>query len=41
MLTESEINDIKEEAKIQLNELKIENNEVLQNLKFELKYGLL
>ena len=36
-----EINEIKEEAKIQLNELEIEKNEVLVNLKFELEYGSL
>ena len=38
-LKELEINEIKEEAKIQLNELEIEENEVLDNLKFELEYG--
>ena len=41
VLIELEINEIKEEAKIQLNELEIEKNEVLVNLKFELEYGSL
>ena len=34
VLKELEINEMKEEAKIQLNELEIEENEVLDNLKF-------
>ena len=41
MLRELEINEIKEEAKIQLYELAIEKNEVLHDLKFELEYGSL
>ena len=41
MLRELEINEIKEEAKIQLYELAIEKNEVLHNLKFEQEYGSL
>ena len=36
MLRELELNEIKEEAEIHLNELEIEKNEVLDNLKFEL-----
>ena len=36
MLRELELNEIKEEAEIYLNELEIEKNEVLDNLKFEL-----
>ena len=38
MLIELEINEVKEEADIQLNKLEVEKNEVLDNLKFELKY---
>ena len=38
MLRELEINEVKEEADIQLNKLEVEKNEVLDNLKFELKY---
>ena len=34
-----EIKDKKGEAKIKLNELEIEKNELLDNLKFELEYG--
>ena len=41
MIRELEINEIKEEAKIQLYELAIEKNEVLHNLKFEQEYGSL
>ena len=41
VLRELEINEIKEEAKIQLNELEIGKKEVLDNLKFELEYGSL
>ena len=39
MLRELEIKDKKGEAKIKLNELEIEKNELLDNLKFELEYG--
>ena len=39
VLRELEINETKEEAEIQLNELEIEKNKVLDNLKFELQYG--
>ena len=39
VLKELEINEIKEKAKIQLNELEIEENEEVDNLKFELEYG--
>ena len=41
MLRKLEINEIKEEARIQLHELEIEKNDVLHNLKFKLKYGSL
>ena len=37
VLRELEIDEI-EEAKIQLNELQIEKNEALDNLKYELEY---
>lgn len=37
MLRELEINEIKKEAKLQMNELEIEKNKVLDNFKFELR----
>ena len=41
MLRELEINEIKKEAKLQMNELEIEKNKVLDNFKFELRVWMI
>ena len=41
MLRELEINEIKKEAKLQMNELEIEKSKVLDNFKFELRVWMI
>lgn len=41
MLRELEIDEIKKEAKLQMNELEIEKNKVLDNFKFELRVWMI